>query len=246
MTRHEKSATFLAPCNAQGRRRARRLDRRTGHVRFRARGRRRDGRRHAPPLTPGSALLLHRRQCRRHRRRFLRQDGHGAGAVRRRRADRRRKSSMCRSRASRFSWATPRPASIKAARPARPASRKAASRCAWPPPKRGASSSDMAAQKTRRAGDQLMVTDGVVHATSDAAKKVSYADLIGGRFFNVHLDWNGQIRQSAYAPARRSRRIPRSQNRRPADQSAKTSRRKCSRRKTSSRISRCRAWCTVA
>ena len=41
--------------------------------------------------------------------------------------------------------------------------------------------------------DQLMVADGVVSAGSDAGKKVSYTELIGGRYFNVKLEWNKQI-----------------------------------------------------
>jgi CO/xanthine dehydrogenase Mo-binding subunit len=52
---------------------------------------------------------------------------------------------------------------------------------------------DMAAQKLGVATDKLAVNDGVVSVTGDAAKKASYADLIGGRFFNVKLEWNGKI-----------------------------------------------------
>ena len=36
----------------------------------------------------------------------------------------------------------------------------------------------------------LTVTDGVV---GDGTKTVSYADLIGGRYFNVQLEWNKTI-----------------------------------------------------
>ena len=78
---------------------------------------------------------------------------------------------------------------------------------------------DMAADKLGLAADQLTVTDGVVHAASDAAKKVSYADLIGGRYFNVQLDWNKKIRQSALrARQGQAEGSERSQDRRPADQ----------------------------
>jgi CO/xanthine dehydrogenase Mo-binding subunit len=52
---------------------------------------------------------------------------------------------------------------------------------------------DMAAQKLGVATDKLAVNDGVVSVTGDAAKKASYADLIGGHFFNVKLEWNGKI-----------------------------------------------------
>src|ERR1700693_5863358 len=44
---------------------------------------------------------------------------------------------------------------------------------------------EMAATKLDLPADQLIVTDGVVHARDDAAKKASYAELIGGRYFNV-------------------------------------------------------------
>ncbi len=60
----------------------------------------------------------------------------------------------------------------------------------------------MAADKLSLPADQLTVTDGVVHATSDAAKKASYAELIGGQFFNVQLDWNGKYGNPLYAPGK--------------------------------------------
>jgi len=66
----------------------------------------------------------------------------------------------------------------------------------------------MAANKLGLAADQLTVTDGVVHATSDPAKKVSYADLIGGRYFNVQLDWNKKIGNPLYAPGKAKPKDP--------------------------------------
>src|SRR5271155_936275 len=66
----------------------------------------------------------------------------------------------------------------------------------------------MAADKLNVPADQLTVTDGVVHAASDAAKKVSYADLIGGRYFNVHLDWNKKYGNPLYAPGRAQPKDP--------------------------------------
>ncbi len=44
---------------------------------------------------------------------------------------------------------------------------------------------EMAAEKLGVPAEQLTVTDGVVHAKTDPAKKASYAELIGGRYFNV-------------------------------------------------------------
>src|SRR5262249_43064766 len=51
---------------------------------------------------------------------------------------------------------------------------------------------EMAADRLGVAAADLAVNDGVVHAKADAAKKVSYGELIGGRYFNVQLDWNKQ------------------------------------------------------
>src|SRR5207248_6818610 len=59
---------------------------------------------------------------------------------------------------------------------------------------------EMATEKLGVPADQLTVTDGSVHAKSDAAKKASYAELIGGRYFNVQLEWNKQIGNLLYAP----------------------------------------------
>src|SRR5882762_8639029 len=67
---------------------------------------------------------------------------------------------------------------------------------------------DMAAEKLGLPADQLMVTDGVVHAKTDAAKKISYADLIGGRYFNVQLDWNKEYGNALYAPGKAQPKNP--------------------------------------
>ena len=67
---------------------------------------------------------------------------------------------------------------------------------------------DMAAEKLGIAADQLAVTDGVVHSKADPTKKVSYAELIGGRFFNVQLDWNKEIGNTLYAPGKAKPKDP--------------------------------------
>ncbi len=67
---------------------------------------------------------------------------------------------------------------------------------------------DMAADKLGVPADQLTVTDGVVHATGNAAKKASYAELISGKFFNVHLDWNGKYGNPLYAPGKAQPKDP--------------------------------------
>ena len=64
---------------------------------------------------------------------------------------------------------------------------------------------EMAAAKLGVPADKLTVTDGVV---GDGAKKVSYAELIGGRYFNVQLDWNKQIGNLLYAPGKAQPKAP--------------------------------------
>jgi len=49
-----------------------------------------------------------------------------------------------------------------------------------------------ASQKLGVPVEQLRVDDGVVSAASDPARKVSYAELIGGRHFNHKVEWNKQ------------------------------------------------------
>src|SRR5260221_520673 len=67
---------------------------------------------------------------------------------------------------------------------------------------------DMAAEKLGLPADQLVVTDGVVHARSDPGKKVTYGELIGGRYFNVQLEWNKQIGNTLYAPGKAQPKTP--------------------------------------
>ncbi len=50
----------------------------------------------------------------------------------------------------------------------------------------------MAAAKLGVAADQLTVNDGVVSDKNNAAGKVSYGELIGGKHFDVQLEWNKQ------------------------------------------------------
>jgi nicotinate dehydrogenase subunit B len=51
---------------------------------------------------------------------------------------------------------------------------------------------ELAAKPLGLPANQLMVTDGVVHAISDPAKRISYAELIGGRYFDTKVKWNGR------------------------------------------------------
>jgi len=61
---------------------------------------------------------------------------------------------------------------------------------------------DLAAQKLGVPAEQLSVDKGIVHNVAEMAQSVSYAELIGGRYFNVHLDWNGKYGNPLYAPGK--------------------------------------------
>lgn len=52
---------------------------------------------------------------------------------------------------------------------------------------------EMASAKLGVPAADLTVTDGVVSAKADAAKKVSYGELVGGKYFNAKLEWNQKI-----------------------------------------------------
>jgi nicotinate dehydrogenase subunit B len=61
---------------------------------------------------------------------------------------------------------------------------------------------EMAAAKLGTPADQLIVVDGIVSAAFNRDKKTSYTDLIGGKYFNVQLDWNKQMGNALYAPGK--------------------------------------------
>src|SRR5262245_8250244 len=67
---------------------------------------------------------------------------------------------------------------------------------------------EMAAAKLGLPADQLTVTDGLVHSKSDPTKKASYAELIGGRYFNTQLEWNKEFGNTLYAPGKAQPKKP--------------------------------------
>jgi nicotinate dehydrogenase subunit B len=67
---------------------------------------------------------------------------------------------------------------------------------------------EMAAQKLGVAPEGLTVTDGVVQAKDDPAKKATYVELIGGQYFNVPLEWNKHYGNSLYAPGKAQPKKP--------------------------------------
>ena len=67
---------------------------------------------------------------------------------------------------------------------------------------------EMAAAKLAVPADQLTVVDGVVQSKTDPAKKASYGELIGGRYFNVELAWNKELGNPLYAPGKAQPKKP--------------------------------------
>jgi nicotinate dehydrogenase subunit B len=61
---------------------------------------------------------------------------------------------------------------------------------------------EMAAAKLGAPSDDLTVHDGVVMVKSNADRSVSYAQLLGGQYFNVQLDWNKKFGNPLYAPGK--------------------------------------------
>jgi CO/xanthine dehydrogenase Mo-binding subunit len=51
---------------------------------------------------------------------------------------------------------------------------------------------EMAASSLGLPAEQLATADGFVHASADPTRRVSYAELIGGRYFDANVKWNGK------------------------------------------------------
>src|SRR5215472_12538961 len=58
---------------------------------------------------------------------------------------------------------------------------------------------EMGAAKLGVPADTLKVNDGAV---SDGTRSTTYAELIGGHYFNVQLDWNKEYGNTLYAPGK--------------------------------------------
>lgn len=52
---------------------------------------------------------------------------------------------------------------------------------------------DMASRQLGTAADRLAVADGVISSLDDRSRAVSYAELIGGKYFNSKVEWNKQV-----------------------------------------------------
>ena len=67
---------------------------------------------------------------------------------------------------------------------------------------------EMAASQLSVPAEKLVVTDGVVSASDDKTKRISYAQMIGGKYFNAQLDWNKQYGNALYAPGKAQPKKP--------------------------------------
>jgi CO/xanthine dehydrogenase Mo-binding subunit len=64
---------------------------------------------------------------------------------------------------------------------------------------------EMAATELATPVERLKVNDGVITVfggNDDMAKSTSYGKLLGGKYFNVQLDWNKQMGNALYAPGK--------------------------------------------
>ena len=67
---------------------------------------------------------------------------------------------------------------------------------------------EMAAGLLSTPVEQLVVNDGVVSSRTDATKRISYEQMLGGKYFNVQLDWNKQFGNTLYAPGKAQPKSP--------------------------------------
>jgi CO/xanthine dehydrogenase Mo-binding subunit len=52
---------------------------------------------------------------------------------------------------------------------------------------------ELASTRLGVSADRLEVTDGVICVSSDTARKISYGELIGDRYFELPMKWNGKL-----------------------------------------------------
>jgi CO/xanthine dehydrogenase Mo-binding subunit len=67
---------------------------------------------------------------------------------------------------------------------------------------------EMAAGLLSVPADQVVVHEGTVSASLAAAKRITYAEMLGGKYFNVQLDWNKQHGNALYAPGKAKPKKP--------------------------------------
>ncbi len=55
---------------------------------------------------------------------------------------------------------------------------------------------------------ELTVSDGIIQVANDSSKSVTYQELIGGKYFNVTMDWNGNYGNSLNATGQAKPKTP--------------------------------------
>ena len=91
---------------------------------------------------------------------------------------------------------------------------------------------EMAAGLLSTPVEQLVVNGGVVSSRADATKQISYEQMIGGKYFNVQLDWNKQFGNTLYAPGKAQPKIRANTRSSVSRSSAKTLHQRFSRKRT--------------
>ena len=105
---------------------------------------------------------------------------------------------------------------------------------------------EMASARLGVPADRLEVTDGVVAVSGDPARKVSYGELIGGRYFDLPMKWNGKLGNDLVAEGQAKPKPPAAYKIVGSRRRVSTSRPRSSARSTTSPTSRCRGCCTAA
>ena len=67
---------------------------------------------------------------------------------------------------------------------------------------------EMAAAKLDAPVGNMIVVNGIVSDVSNRDKQTSYAELIGGKYFNVQLNWNNKLGNQLYAPGKAQPKKP--------------------------------------
>ncbi|MBI3710715.1 MAG: molybdopterin-dependent oxidoreductase, partial [Proteobacteria bacterium] len=67
---------------------------------------------------------------------------------------------------------------------------------------------DAAAERLGVAAERLTVTDGVIALADAATERVTYAELIGGGYFNAKLEWNGKYGNDLVAAGKAKPKSP--------------------------------------
>jgi nicotinate dehydrogenase subunit B len=104
---------------------------------------------------------------------------------------------------------------------------------------------EMASARLDAPADRLEVTDGVVAVSGDPVRKVGYGELIGGRYFDLPLKWNGKLATTSSPRGRPSPSRPALTRSSANPRRVLMSRLRSLASSTTSPTSRCRACCTA-